>query len=309
MLKVIHPRLSALLGVLFAAGCAAGQADTGDGAGGATGTGGVQGATPPPSGVSGSYASGGSSQMATGSGGASTGAGGSTPNASSGGAPSGASGSSSSSGGATASGGATGSAGKAGASSSTGGGGTAGPCTVGSGMSTVTDTGGFVSAGMWHGYAFTAKGGAGTSITPDDFAMLTAGQALCACGTVKGTTDYSGTAMIGINLNQEAGGTDVGTVTPSGMGINVTVTGAGTTPLRLQIQGPMGSTDAKQRWCADLPAAGGMIPWGNFQFECWEGGKKTPFDGMTAITAAMVLVPGGTTDIPFNFCVTALAGG
>jgi hypothetical protein len=162
---------------------------------------------------------------------------------------------------------------------------------------------------MWKGYAFTAKGGTGTTITPDDFSTLTAGQALCACGTVKGTTDYSGTAMIGINLNQMAGGMDVGTVMPSGMGIGVTVTGAGTTPMRLQIQGPMGATDASQRWCADLPAAGGVIPWGNFQFECWEGGKRTPFNGMQPISAAMVLVPGGTTDISFNFCVTGMSGG
>jgi len=162
---------------------------------------------------------------------------------------------------------------------------------------------------MWHGYGFTAKGGTGTSITPADYATLTTGQALCACGTVKGTADYSGVAMIGVNLNQMSGGMDVGTITPSGAGITVAVTGAGTTPLRLQIQGPMGDTDATQRWCADLPAAGGMIPWGNFQFQCWEGGMKTPFNGTAAIASAMVLVPGGTTDIPFSFCFTALSGG
>jgi hypothetical protein len=182
-------------------------------------------------------------------------------------------------------------------------------CTPMTGMNMTTDTGGYVLAGMWKGYAFTAAAGDGTSIAPSDFSTLTAGGALCACGTVKGTMDYSGVAMVGINLNQGTGGVDPMTIMPSGTGITVAVAGAGTTPLRLQIQGPMGATDASQRWCADLPAAGGTIAWTDFKFECWTGGMKTPFNGMAAIQSVIVQVPGSTTDVPFNFCVTSLSGG
>lgn len=301
--KVLDKRMPALLGLLFIAGCATGVTPSGDGTDGSSGAAGAGAA-----GAAGFVAMGvggtagvvtGSGGTVSASGGASVGKGGANVAgaAAAGGATSGA-------GGATGVGG----AGTAGAASGTGGG-AAGPCTVGTGTSTVTDTGGFVTAGTWHGYAFTAPVGVSTSITPAGYAMLTAGSALCACGTVKGTVAYSDSAMIGINLNQEAGGTTVGTITPSGAGVSVTVTGAGTTPLRLQIQGPMGDTDPTQRWCADLPAAGGMIPWGNFLFECWQGGHRTPFNGTAPIASVLVQVPGGTTDIPFNFCVTALAGG
>jgi hypothetical protein len=311
----IYERMPVLLGALLMAGCAAGTTEEPAGTGGAfgaggsfpTGTGGtmVQGAGNTPIGT-GNVPNGtgnvpnGTGNVPTGSGG-SLGSGG-TPVTGPGGTMAGSGGVPAASGGAmTSTGGMM--------ASGTGGGAPAGPCTVATATSTVTDANGFVNATPWKGYAFTAKGGAGTTVTPADYASLTAGQGLCACGTVKGLADYTGVAMIGINLNQEAGAMTVGTVTPTGAGITVAVTGAGTTALRLQIQGPMGDTDATQRWCADLPAAGGTIPWGNFQFECWEGGKRTPFNGTAAIAAAMVLVPGKTTDVPFNFCVTSLSQG
>lgn len=169
--------------------------------------------------------------------------------------------------------------------------------------------GGYVTAGSWHGYAWTAKDTLGSTINPVDFSMLSGGEALCACGTVKGTSTYEGVAMIGINLSQEQTGDPVA-VTPSGAGITVSVSGAGSTPLRLQIQGPDGETDPSQRWCANLPSTGGTVAWEDFQFECWDGGMQIPFDKTANdIVAAMVLVPGGTMDIPFDFCVTDLSGG
>jgi hypothetical protein len=315
----IHERMSALLGALLIAGCATGADDSPpDNTGGANGSGGsavgTGGTNVPGAGnnvvtgagnaVTGTgNVSSGTGNVPTGSGGSvSTGAGGTTPVTGSGGTLPGSGGASVGNGGAPAGTGGM-------PMSGTGGGAPAGPCTPAMETSMVTDANGFVNAMPWHGYSFTAKGGAGTTVTPADFSMLTAGQGLCACGTVKGAADYSGVAMVGINLNQEAGSMTVGTVTPSGAGITVAVKGAGTTALRLQIQGPMGDTDASQRWCADLPAAGGTIPWSNFQFECWEGGMRTPFNGTAAIAAVMVLVPGKTTDVPFSFCVTSLSQG
>lgn len=318
-MAVIHERRTVLLGALLMAGCAAQSGEEPVGMGGVFGAGGsivagtggtamVVGAGNVPIGA-GNVPTGtgnvptGTGNVPAGSGGAvSTGSGGTPVTGAGGTLVTGTGGAPASTGGAMTG---TGSM----PATGTGGGAPAGPCTLATAASTVTDANGFVNAMPWHGYAFTAKGGTGTTVTPADYAMLTAGQGLCACGTVKGAADYSGVAMIGINLNQEAGAMTVGTATPSGAGITVAVTGAGTTGLRLQIQGPTGDTDPKQRWCADLPAAGGTIPWGNFQFECWEGGVRTPFSGTAPIAAAMVLVPGKTTDVPFSFCVTSLSQG
>jgi hypothetical protein len=324
MLNANGRRLSVMFGVLLVSACASND-QTGEGGSGGTGAlmVGTGGAVPgyggsgltagnpttvPPSGAGGTPVSNGSGGAT-----ASQSSGGSTPITGAGGVATPQGGTTSGSGGATTSvGGTTTSAGGTttamGGATSVGGAPTA-SCTPMTGMNMVTDTGGYVLAGMWKGYAFTATSGAGTSIAPGDYSTLTAGQALCACGTVKGTMDYSGVAMIGVNLNQGTGGVDPMTIMPSGMGITVAIAGAMTTPLRLQIQGPMGATDASQRWCADLPAAGGTIAWTDFKFECWEGGMKTPFNGTDAIQSVIVQVPGSTTDIPFNFCVTSLSGG
>lgn len=180
---------------------------------------------------------------------------------------------------------------------------------LGSGGSTTTPGAGYVETGNWHGYAWTSTSGTGSTITPADFSGRPVGQPfpLCASGTVGAMSDYSGIAAIGINLNQGAGALDPEQpVTPTGDGITVAVRNPGGSPLRLQIQGPQGATNADQRWCAVLDDTGGTVLWSEFNTECWEGGDGVAYDG-EEITAALILVPGDNlTAVSFDFCLDSL---
>jgi hypothetical protein len=167
------------------------------------------------------------------------------------------------------------------------------------------------------GYAWTASSGTGTTITPANYDDKTPpGAPFCASGSVGAMTDYSGTAMVGINLNQAAGSTVAGTWTPpsGSTGIIINVTNSGASTLRVQIQGPNGGTDANQRWCASLSQFGTdvTIPWTAFNTMCWDNTGTYYSDAMSPLEAVLVLVPGGSTAaVSYNFCVNklALAGG
>jgi hypothetical protein len=176
-----------------------------------------------------------------------------------------------------------------GTSSSTGGeASTDGPFTV--------KAGGYVTSGAMKGYAWTG----GDDVTPEDFSKLANGGELCASGTVPATSDYSGTGMIGINLNQPTSGATEGSpFTPTGSGIKVTITNAGGSLLRLQVQG-------SKDYCTDITAPGGSFDWSDFIVSCWEEGGAA-YNGTSSITAIMVLVPGegpDGSDVPYEFCIT-----
>jgi len=178
-----------------------------------------------------------------------------------------------------------------------GAGGTGGTGSPGSSDGGTTD-GGYVTFGTWKGYAWTAAS-TGSSIAPTDFANVH-GPPLCATGTV--LAGINNTAMVGINLNQLPGvNTAMNTVTPTKAGVLVTVTNRATTTLRVQVQGPNGATDANDRWCAPLFGSGGFIPWNAFNTKCWDGSGAT-YAGQP-LTAAMILVPGSTGAVPFDFCL------
>jgi hypothetical protein len=163
---------------------------------------------------------------------------------------------------------------------------------------------GYVISGDWHGYAWTAVGGDSSTLTPADFSGLTAGDRLCVAGTVAGTPDYSGVAILGTNLNQAADRSDPGTVVPTLEGLLVEVDNVGGSPLRVQIQGLDGASAPDQRWCAEI-AGSGFIPFAEFNTECWSG-QGQPYAG-EPLTAAMVLVPGADGyDIAYDFCLDAL---
>jgi len=84
------------------------------------------------------------------------------------------------------------------------------------------------------------------------------------------------------------------------------ITNRAGTPLRIQIQGPNGTTDANQRWCSDVVGQSERIFWHTFNTQCWEGGAGTAYDGFAPLTSMMVLVPGGTTSRTFDFCIYEL---
>ncbi|HEY4395070.1 MAG TPA: hypothetical protein VGP64_13455 [Polyangia bacterium] len=166
-------------------------------------------------------------------------------------------------------------------------------------------TNGFVAAGPWAGYGFTATDPGAATITPDCSSGCTppfSGNSFCMHGTVTGRSDYSGFAMLGWNVAQVDGGTAGTWPVPASGGITVTVSNPGLTDLRLQLQGtdPHSGTD---RWCVDL-TSGQMVPWTSFVTNCWTGGTpQTPLTAGTPLQQAAILVPGLQTDLPFDLCL------
>jgi hypothetical protein len=196
-------------------------------------------------------------------------------------------------------------AGGSGAGGSNGGGGAGG--TAGGGA--VPGGGGnYFTSGAWHGYAWVAAEGPGSTIDPPDLGVLAPGAPLCVSGTVGAAADFSGVAMLGVNLNQAMSSMDAMTVTPTSAGITVSVDNRGGSPLRLQIQGPNGATDPMNRWCAPINGAGGFIAWEAFNTACWDN-SGADYNG-EPIVAAIVMVPGdAVAAVNYDFCLDALADG
>jgi hypothetical protein len=186
---------------------------------------------------------------------------------------------------------------------------------------------GYVVAGIWHGYAWTAAvtsaapGAAMSSINPPDFSGVAAGATqLCAQGTIGAASDYGGVAMIGVNVNQalfaDAGIPPTQTVAIGGSGITVRYSNPGGTQIRVQIQTPTGDTSATGRWCATLSGPGGTetLPWSSFwggvadgTQGCWNAGGTHPPVG-TQISNVALLVPGSNSmPVPYSFCLQSVA--
>jgi len=153
--------------------------------------------------------------------------------------------------------------------------------------------------GNWHGYAWTfASGG---SILPANFGTVEE-PPLCANGSV--TTGVNNLAMLGVNLNQAETPANAPTMTvvPTLDGITVNVTNNTNAALRVQIQGPNGSEDENDRWCAPLFGSGGFIPWNAFNTRCWNGTGNSY--NRQPLVAAMIMVPGvASGSVSFNFCL------
>jgi hypothetical protein len=169
---------------------------------------------------------------------------------------------------------------------------------------------GYVIAGPWAGYGFTATDPGAATIVPDcagAAGCLPAftGSNLCMRGTVTGRVDYTGFAMLGWNLKQAATmGAPMETwpVPPSG-GVTIKVANnPPTAALRVQLQGT-NPHDSADRWCAPL-VSGQLIKWSDFRTNCYAGG--TPQNTLTAGTMLQqgsVLVPGLLTNLPFDVCL------
>ncbi len=210
--------------------------------------------------------------------------------------------SSTSSGGSTGAGGNTGMGGDSGTSKNATGGnkGDSGPAN-----DVISD--GYITAGPWMGYGFTATDPGAATITPNCGSGSCnppfTGSTFCMQGTVTGRADYTGFAMLGWNVNQDpVNNTALTWAVPDSGGVILTVTNPGNTPLRLQLQGtdPHSSAD---RWCAPLES-GKLIPWTSLLTNCWTGG--TPQNALTPgtmIQQAAIIVPGLQTDLPFDLCL------
>ncbi len=173
---------------------------------------------------------------------------------------------------------------------------------AGSGMSGPADLGEYFVSGAWRGYVWTSVQGMGSTIMPMDFKAQTTGMPRCVKGSVAATTDYSGTAQIGFNLNQV--GSNEMTVTPTKAGVMIAITNPASSPLRFQVAAGTGAS--QKRWCASLTGSGGFIPWSSLNTMCWDGTGEAYNN--EPINSAMVLVPGTMmAAVPFDFCVNSLA--
>jgi hypothetical protein len=207
--------------------------------------------------------------------------------------------------------------------------GSGGATTTGSGGATTTGTGGAATTtacdatfkvgndgfvrmpakggACWHGYAF--GGGDTTSMVTfpggaKDFSMSMG--VLELKGTVGSATaanSYAGNVYFGFNIGQAAGSSTVGTVTPTGTSLTVTCTGCGTPPMRVQLQGVGGGTDATKRWCANL-TSGTALPYAMFKTNCWDT-TGTAYANQP-LEAIQVTIPGAAASAAFDFTVTSV---
>lgn len=171
----------------------------------------------------------------------------------------------------------------------------------GSGTNNALDVGNYFQSGAWMGYVWTSTSGAGSMITPMDFASQTTGMPRCVKGTVAAEDDYSGTAILGFNLSEGNGATST-TVTPMKEGVLIDVTNNAGSPLRFQVKSaPTGGTE----WCTMVSGSGGFIPWTSLRTSCWDD-TGTAYN-REPIAAAMLLVPGtNTAPVDFDFCWNSL---
>ncbi len=197
-----------------------------------------------------------------------------------------------------------------------------------------SDAGWYTTKG-WSGCVWTGvEEGAQSSIAPRDFLTTADGGPYCVKGEVAADPDYESVALLGFNTADMAGadctakplGDTVGTrpaIEPTADGIAVNFVKQGTDTgftWRVQIEGPDGSTDANQRWCATISATQGkvFVPYDKFDTECWfvdENGEPNNADyagqkyDMSPISAVVFTVPGNPTAVPYEFCVNGFAEG
>jgi hypothetical protein len=167
---------------------------------------------------------------------------------------------------------------------------------------------GYITAGPWSGYGFTATDPGAATIVPNCTGSCMpayTGNEFCMSGTVTGRVDYTGFAMLGWNVNQAAtaGATADTWAVPATGGITVTVLNTPpATALRVQLQGT-NPHDSADRWCAAL-VNGQPLAWSDFKTNCWAGGTpQNPLTPSTPIQQGSILVPGLQTDLPFDVCL------
>jgi hypothetical protein len=140
---------------------------------------------------------------------------------------------------------------------------------------------------------------------PTSFGSCGAGCMLKFSGTVGASVapSYAGVVYLGFNLNQTAGASAKGTVTPTGTGLAVQYTNTGASPIvRVQIAS---GTAATTRWCAPLTSASAVIPYAMFNTECWEGGAGTAY-AMQPIDTVQLIIPGGEADAAFDVTLVSV---
>ena len=242
-----------------------------------------------------SSGSGGGGSGASSSGSASSGSGGGGSGASSSGSASSGAGSSGGSSGASSGTGGSGSvdAGVACGAPTTGGIPLTGNAYASSGPTGVPGMGGYAYA-----YADSTPPALGTSTACVD---ATAFCGTVATGMVSASTWGGG---IGVNLNQQGGGSAVGMFAATGTGIKYALSGLAPQGMRILID----NVTPTNSYCANQTAASGTIPWSAFNTTCWQPDGGSGLSGPpTMATHINFQVNATASPGTFSFCVTSLA--
>jgi hypothetical protein len=166
------------------------------------------------------------------------------------------------------------------------------------------------TSGCWHGFAYTVTDDLGSSALPTDFSACDgSGCSICSSGTVVADIGYAGWAGLGADVNQvDTADAPVGTVVPSGTGLQISYTNAGGSPLRIQIQDE--TTDTQ--WCYTLGGSGGTVtvPWTSFNTTCWDTSLGEYYLPGQAITGVQLVVPGSAEySTPYSICLDGFSDG
>jgi hypothetical protein len=210
---------------------------------------------------------------------------------------------------------------------------------VGAGGSTVGgDPPGYWRYDTWGGCVWTGVDEAPTvtTITPQDFTGEPAGGPYHVSGTVEADPDYQSVALLGFNLAEDAAAADcvyapvvAGEVGPpgvtfSGTGLAISFSKSVANTLRVQIQGPNGADDERDRWCYTITDAAGPIfaPYNKFTNFCWgddpetaeaegenDAGDPNAAYAGEPVSAVVFLTPGKTSETPFDFEIVGFADG
>lgn len=114
-------------------------------------------------------------------------------------------------------------------------------------------------------------------------------------------TSWDDFALLGCNLQQPISG-GAGTELPwLPEGNGICVQGMGFS--RIQIQGPNGASDPRDRWCAEGP---GCVAWTDFRHECWPGAADTTPYERQPLTQVIALQPSLSDGV--DVVVTPLTG-
>ena len=172
--------------------------------------------------------------------------------------------------------------------------------------------GGYFYAGELHGYASTYADKLGSSIQPANFAGVTTDGSFCAQGTVVADAGFESFAGITVAVNQDAPGTGGPQVlVPTGGGLAFSVSNAGGSPLRAAITNEAGNI----LYCVTLTntsitPTSFAFKWSDFNTKCYDA----PADGSPFVPATSTMlyfqisIPGSATvEVPYNYCLTALA--
>jgi hypothetical protein len=169
-------------------------------------------------------------------------------------------------------------------------------------------TGGHVETAyrVWYGYAWTSTTGAGSTITPSDFSSVTSATHLCVSGSIAPTPDSSGSATLGVNINQQSA-TNLGGWSTSAPteGVLVSVYNPGGSPLRVELREASAFTSTPQRWCALFdPTYAVVIPFSAFNTQCDGSGSSY---GSARIEAVAIVAAGNSAGaVSFDFCLQDL---